>query len=139
MRYTLFFLVSAALAETSLAQGFLPKKPDCAILYGNANFQQNEFPDPGVYVLKDGESHAKLEAETWGNFQNRTSAVTVASGCELRLYGERDFGSLLQVVRGPKALTNTDASLLHNDAASSATCKCPAWGPLIHPPQGPQL
>jgi hypothetical protein len=129
----------AALSATASAQGFLPKAPNCAILYGNANFQQNEFPDPGVFVILDDESHAKLEGETWGNFQNRTSAATVRAGCKLTLYGEPNFGSLLQVIEGPKAVTNTNGSLLHNDAASSAKCECPnVWTPppgaLIHPP-----
>ncbi len=123
-------LAIATLSGTAAAQGFLPVAPDCAILYGNANFQQNEFPDPGVYVLKEGDRHATLEAELWGNFVNRTSAATVRSGCKLTLYGERDFGSELQAIRGPKAITNTDGSLQHNDAASSAVCECNIYGSL---------
>ncbi len=139
MKNILSALAIAALSGTAMAQGFIPAAPNCAILYGNDNFQQNEFPDPGVYVLKDDERHAKLEGETWGNFQNKTSAATVRAGCKLTLYGSRDFNSLLQVIEGPKAVTSKNGSLLHNDAARSAVCEClnvwsPPPGAHIHPP-----
>jgi hypothetical protein len=140
MKNILSVLAIAAFSGTAASQGFIPASPNCAILYGNENFQQNEFPDPGVYVLKDDERHAKLESETWGNFQNRTSAATVRSGCKLTLYASRNFGGLpLQVIEGPKAVTSKNGSLLHNDAASSAVCECPnVWSPPpgahIHPP-----
>lgn len=141
MRYTLAFIYSLAIAGTSFAQGFMPKPPHCAILYGNANFQQNEFPDPGVYSLKDNEKHVKLNADPWGKFNDKTSAASVRAGCVLTLYKHDYFRVPLQVIEGPAVVTHQNGSLYHNDEASSAECMCPdVWeGPLIHPPGGPEL
>jgi hypothetical protein len=107
----------------AMAQGFIPRYPNCGVLWGNANFDQNASPHPGIYILKDNERHEKLNRGGF-KFNDKESAAGVRAGCILTLYKNDYFREVLQIIEGPTVVTNANGSLYYNDEASSAECIC---------------